>query len=265
MNQKYVIFDLDETLGFFTELSIIWDCLKKHQGVTGQRCFDELCLLFESCIFRPGIFDVLNVLKTRKKSVKIILYTNNNGGKEWLNHIITFMERRVNKRGFFDKIVPGYNPKLKGKNDRTTYNKTYSEIIRCADIPPNAKIIFFDDLIHQGMKHKNVNYVHLHPYCFPLKSTYIINKLQKSFFGFINYSNILYLQQCIHQYHVNYAHHLLEKRNTNVYDSDIFIPLMKFLNASGEKQKTKKNKKYSRNKTRKHRRSHPRSVSSLDT
>ena len=27
---KIVVFDLDETLGYFTELGIFWDCLKKY-------------------------------------------------------------------------------------------------------------------------------------------------------------------------------------------------------------------------------------------
>jgi len=255
MNQKYVIFDLDETLGFFTELGIIWNCLTSHQAVTGQKCFDELCLLFEKEIFRPGIFSALNLLKINRKHVKVILYTNNNGGIEWLNHIISFMERRINARGLFSKIIPGYDPNLKEKDSRKTFDKTYSEIIRCADIPRDAKIIFFDDLIHPEMKHKNVTYIRVKPFCVPLKPSYVINKLQRSFFGFINYSNMIYLRNCIDKYHTYYAGHLLERTNNKVSNTDIFIPLIKFLNEKDKIPpipcKTKKNKKSSKNKTKK--------------
>lgn len=244
MTPKYIVFDLDETLGYFTEMSIIWGCLQSIYKVKGQKSFDELCIVFEKHYFRPGIFSVLKYLKSKGDAVRVVLYTNNTGSMEWLKHIISYLERRSEAEGLFDKIIPGYNPKLKGPKHRVSFEKTYSEITRCADIPKNAKIVFFDDVHHPGMIHKNIKYIRVRPFCNPISSSAIISMLQKSYFGFMNFSSNIYLKDCIHTFHLQYAHHLV---TTHVSTNDIMIPLKRFLR---EPKKTAK-KRHSNSSRRK--------------
>ena len=161
---KYVVFDLDETLGYFTELSIIWNCLQTVMNLHTQKQFHALCQVFEKDFFRPGIFRTMAYLRDNRDRVKVVLYTNNTGSISWLKMILSYMENKVGAPGLFDTIVPGYLPHGPANQMRSSFNKTYEEIRRCANIPANAKVIFFDDLEHPGMIHKNVTYIKVKPY-----------------------------------------------------------------------------------------------------
>ena len=246
---KYVVFDLDETIGYFTELSIIWGCLQTIYKVSGQKAFDELCYLFEKEYFRPGIFSTMNYLYSKSDTTRVVLYTNNNGSIQWINHIISFLERRSKAPGLFHRIVPGFRPRLSGPHDRRTFEKTYAEIMRCANIPKNTKIIFFDDVSHPKMLHKNVTYIHVKPYSHSMRSSTIIDKLQKSYFNFINYSSALYIRNCIRKYHHQYFEHMKHHGNTRITKTDIYIPLRRFL--IGPKKTAKKRVNDKKNRTRK--------------
>jgi hypothetical protein len=248
---KYVIFDLDETLGYFTELGVIWGCLQKLHRVSGQAAFNSLCSLFENDYFRPGIFSVLKYLKSKESTVKVVLYTNNTGSLQWLKHIISFLEERSEAEGLFSKIIPGYRKGLDGPRDRRTYEKTYREIIRCANIPKTAKIIFFDDVYHEKMVNQNVKYVQVKPYLKMNHSKTIIDKLQKSCFSFINYSTSMYLYECIHQFHYDYANHAYHANisKKNIDKNEISKALIEFLKTTNKT--TKKRDSTSKRKTKK--------------
>lgn len=249
MVKKYVVFDLDETLGYFTELGIIWSCLETVYNASGQESFNELCRVFEKEYFRPGIFKAMRFLKEQGNDVRVVLYTNNTGSVKWLKLLLSYIEERSGGGEIFHKIVPGYRPGMKGPHARTSFNKTYSEIIRCADIPSDAKIIFFDDLKHEKMLHPNVTYINVRPFFHPLRATYIIEKLQNSYFRFMDYSSNSYLYKCIRSFHNNYISNGHHKRSTRVSKDDIIEPLRIFLNK--RKRTIKRVKKSNRSKTRK--------------
>ena len=65
---KIVVFDLDETLGYFTELGLFWDSLieyikaEKINYKLAQDDFNETLDLFDEFV-RPNIVSVLNYLK----------------------------------------------------------------------------------------------------------------------------------------------------------------------------------------------------------
>ena len=65
-----------------------------------------------------------------------------------------------------------------------------------------------------------------------------VDKLQKSYFGFINYSSAMYLKKCIHSFHMQYAEYMRHQGNTRISKTDIFIPLRRFINGP---KKTAKN------------------------
>jgi hypothetical protein len=70
---KIVVFDLDETLGYFTELGIFWDCLKNYlkqesnKTILTQSDFNDVLDLFPEFL-RPNIINILTYLKKRKES-----------------------------------------------------------------------------------------------------------------------------------------------------------------------------------------------------
>ena len=61
---KIVVFDLDETLGYFVELGLFWDCIQAYidkcdiQFIMGQQEFNSLLDLFPEFI-RPNMFQIL--------------------------------------------------------------------------------------------------------------------------------------------------------------------------------------------------------------
>lgn len=245
---KYVVFDLDETLGFFTELSIIWDYLKKTEKIHGQDAFDKLCELFVDDYFRPGIFETLTYLMDMKNKgfvKEVVLYTNNTGSIDWLKHIILFLEKKSYSNGLFDKLVPGFNPYVKCKKCRTREEKTYEEIIRCASIPSSANIIFFDDIYHHMMNNPNVKYIRVPPYFHMVHSKTIIEKIQNPIYGFgvMNPNNIKLLYNSIHDFHVHYLHYAKYQNKNTVTPSDIYNPLYLFLNDNNPPQSQSKRRK----------------------
>ena len=62
---KIVVFDLDETLGYFVEYGIFWDCLKKY-FINESLDFNETLDLFPE-FFRPNIMNILIYLRKKKK------------------------------------------------------------------------------------------------------------------------------------------------------------------------------------------------------
>ena len=60
---KYVVFDLDETLGYFTELGIFWDSLKSVLKNLNQNEFNKFVIYIKN--FRPGIFSIITFLLKR--------------------------------------------------------------------------------------------------------------------------------------------------------------------------------------------------------
>ena len=82
---KIAIFDLDETIGYFTQLHSIWYCLNIFfNNNLNQRDFNNLCELFTN-YFRPNIFD--NFLQLYNNNININIFTNNYGPKDWVNMI----------------------------------------------------------------------------------------------------------------------------------------------------------------------------------
>ena len=88
---KIVVFDLDETLGYFVELGMLWDALNdyiqrhKIDKPIDQTLFNEVLDLYPEFL-RPNILKILLYLKKRKQKShcsKILIYTNNQGPKEW--------------------------------------------------------------------------------------------------------------------------------------------------------------------------------------
>ena len=182
---KAVVFDLDDTIGHFEQLSIFLHGLE--QGIVGfkQRgeYFTKILDMFPK-FFRPGIIDSLKLLKKRKqrdKCLKVIIYTNNNGPRAWTLAIKNYLEKKI-KYKIFDRIITKYN-RHSLVNCRTTHNKTHTDLIRCTNLPKQSRILFLDDQYHELMNHKNIQYLKLAPYHYRLSPDIMINRFLHSSIG----------------------------------------------------------------------------------
>lgn len=169
MPKKYIVFDLDETLGTFVQLGIFKDALEATFEIAlTQQAFNELCQAFIKS-FRPNLLQILKTIQQHKKpsrDVYLVIYTNNIGPKSWTVQIKTFLEDQLQEPGLFDHIIGGYIDMNNQRNElcRTTMAKLPADIRRCIGSPLDAKYIFFDDQDHPEMIQHNVTYIKSKPY-----------------------------------------------------------------------------------------------------
>ena len=223
---KIVVFDLDETLGYFTEFGIFWDSLLyyvklKNKPILTQSDFDDILDLFTEFL-RPNIINILLYLKEKKNSNcchKMMIYTNNNGPKEWANHIIKYFEKKINFK-LIDQLISAF--KVNGKNVeicRTTHNKTHKDLIRCTKIPVNSEICFLDDTFYPEMANDNIYYINVKPYYYDLQFDYMINKFKESSVGKkIIYNDIEFEKIMMENINI-YKYNCIEK-DLNEYEVD---------------------------------------------
>jgi hypothetical protein len=258
---KIVVFDLDETLGYFTELGMFWDCLKQYlkqensKTILTQTDFNDILDLFPEFL-RPNIINILTYLKKRKESKcchKMMIYTNNNGLPEWAHHIISYFESKI-KYKLIDQLIAAF--KINGKQVeicRTTHNKTHNDLIRCTKIPSNAEICFLDDMFHPGMVNENIYYINIKPYYYDLKFNEMIHKFMNSDCGKKIISDDDNFEKIMIDEFKRYNYKCLDK-NLKEYEIDkvlgkqIMTHLQEFFNKPS-KNKTHKNT-IKKNKTR---------------
>jgi len=171
---KIVVFDLDETLGYFSEFGMFWSAI----GLKTQQEFNDTLDLYPEFI-RPDIINVLLFLMQKKRTNHcnhIMIYTNNQGPKEWAILIKSYFEYKTGGV-IFDKIIAAF--KVNGKQiefGRTTHNKTHQDFIKCTKVPKNSQICFLDDVYHPEMKNNNVYYINIKPYVHDLPYETLIER-----------------------------------------------------------------------------------------
>ena len=182
MNQKnlrVVVFDLDETLGYFQQFASFCqglEFLKKKKLNPNEVMF--LLNLYPE-YFRPNLFEIMLFLKQKKinKEVsKICIYTNNNGPKQWAKQIYKFIEHKINYK-LFDNHIGAY--KIDGiqiEKNRTTHNKTLGDLFKSTKIPTRSKVCFIDDLYHPHMVGNTVKYIQIQPYTIELPINVITSR-----------------------------------------------------------------------------------------
>lgn len=187
-SSKIVVFDMDETLGYFVELGIFWDSLKSYIKMKNidmkidQDLFNKVLDLYPEFL-RPNIINILNYLKNKKRDKhcnKLMIYTNNQGPLEWAQHIKHYFESKIHNQ-LFDQVINAF--KVNGKHVeicRTTHMKTHKDFIRCTKVPEDSKICFIDDVYHPGMKNDNIYYINIKPYAHDLSFEIMIERFIES-------------------------------------------------------------------------------------
>ena len=179
---KAIVFDVDETLGSFSDLFILWNQIRPQDAsptVLNER-FIQLALLYPEFI-REGIVESLKYIHKKilaGKSHKVYLYTNNQCTyPEWIKLIIHYMDYLVHgntQSSMFERPICAF--KINNRvvdTRRTTPFKTHSDFIRCSLLPKYTEICFIDDTKYAEMIHARVYYIQPPPYYHSLHSTTI--------------------------------------------------------------------------------------------
>lgn len=222
-SSKIVVFDLDETLGYFVEFGMFWDSLK-HYYKNNESKFESK-LVFDQTLFnkvldlypeftRPNIINILNYLKKKKQDQhchKLMIYTNNQGPPEWAHHIKSYFEDKI-KFSLFDQIIGAF--KVHGKQvemSRTTHMKTHKDFISCTKIPETTQICFIDDVFHPGMTNDNIYYIHIKPYTYDLPFETIIERFCNA--GLISVEDPTSMKVGVNSGMKRYAYTYVEKQH----------------------------------------------------
>ncbi len=253
---KIVVFDLDETLGYFTQYGIFWDCLSKYfKKELTQSDFNQILDLYPEYL-RPNIVNILTYLKNKKKNNccnKMMIYTNNNGPREWARHIVSYFENQINYK-IIDQIIAAF--KINGKRVeicRTSQNKTHRDLIKCTKIPADAEICFMDDSFYPEMANDNIYYINIKPYYHDLDFNEIIERFVSSEIGKSLIEDKSDFINLMHKY-IDQFNYIVSKKNMDEYEIDkiigkhIISHLQNFFNRS-TKNKTFKNRGNKKNKT----------------
>ena len=183
--QRIAVFDMDETLGYFSQIYIVWRLLMNtSKRKLSIHNFFSLCDIFPD-VFRPGIISIIKELK--EHDIPVVIYTNNNGEKWWAKLIVYYINHKLGcdvHDGYIRTIIGAFivNGKIVD-NRRTTMKKTFNDLRNILKLNNYAQVLFVDDIEHPGMRHLQVDYIKIPPYVCIYNTNDIINTLLRSQFG----------------------------------------------------------------------------------
>lgn len=181
--KKTVAFDLDETLGNFSDLFLLWVRIPMLDRT--QLTFNRLLDLYPE-FPRVGIFAVLQMLKMKILAGEcrpIYLYTNNQCEPDsWVYFILAYFEIKTGVQ--FARPICAYkigNRRVEPK--RSTNAKTYADFAKCSNLQQPFELCFIDDRNHTGMRRSRVYYIRPPPYFHLMTRDDIEDRFNASEFG----------------------------------------------------------------------------------
>ena len=184
-HDKVLAFDLDETLGGFSDLVSLWHIMTiGRESIKTQKNFNALLDTYPEFL-RYGILTILEYLYHKKKQglcSKLYLYTNNRYSPEIPRYIAKYFDYKLGiysdmenmaKTHLFDHVICAF--KIGNRvieTCRTSHRKLYSDFIRCTLLPRTTEICFMDDIYHPGMNHSKIYYIQ------PKEYQHSVNKVE---------------------------------------------------------------------------------------
>lgn len=196
---KTIAFDLDETIGSFGDLYLLWVGIETYikSTVDHSVLFRELLDLYPEFL-RHGILSILEYLLHKKRMgecSQVVLYTNNQCKEGWIEHILQYLGDKLGEP-LFDKTVCAFKIHNKITNkERTSNNKTYTDLIRCIMLPRSAEVCFIDNSYYEDMVHDRVYYIQPRSYEHSLSTDEIIDRFISKWVLFslpVNFESTLY-------------------------------------------------------------------------
>jgi len=203
--KKVIVLDLDETIGSFSDLYILWSTIYEYIDFMNKYIFTEydsvessqqqsnmiefnILLDLYPEFFRHGIIHILEFIYNKKKNglCKVYLYTNNQiaydsdcSPTKWVSKIVDYLSNKIcDSIPLFDQLICAFKINRKIiEIKRTTKTKTYSDFIKCTVLPKTTEICFIDDSFFPGMACEKVYYIQPKAYTHYLNKDIIISRL----------------------------------------------------------------------------------------
>lgn len=139
---KNIVFDFDETIGYFEQIIDIIKHTKKTSKIEVFEFFNLFPLVFRTNIFE--IFNYIVRLKREKKIKSVILYSNNNN-EVFIGYVLSYIHEMINYP-LFDLTI--------SLNQTHNKNKNLSDLLKYSNGLLNKKssIFFIDDKEYDHMK-----------------------------------------------------------------------------------------------------------------
>jgi hypothetical protein len=254
--KKHFIFDLDETLGSFSDMYCLWKGLhhlfKKNSETVmfDKTLFCEIINLYPEFL-RYGIATILQYLhhkKTKKQCGNVYLYTNNQCESPWVECIVYFFETQFNIKNLFERPICAF--KINNKpfdNRRTSHEKSYGDFLKCSLLPKNAELCFIDDTFFPKMQNDQIFYLQLKPYQHSISVNEIIHRFIASH---INKTLFLLRFDEIYQWFQSCGglerpeKDLCEKKIDIEISRRLMYTIREFFYLSIKKEKTKRNRSH---------------------
>ena len=180
--RKIVVFDMDETLGIFSDFGAFMEILNaiiisrrksSNLKINIYDHFNEILDMYPE-LLRPRILEIMLFLAKMKRAGKcsnVMIYTNNSGPISWSHQIKDYFNKKAGYVGpqwigLFDKVIGAFkrpNGELVEVR-RTTHDKTYSDFVQCTNMTGKFEVFFIDDREHPGMHAENVYVINVKPY-----------------------------------------------------------------------------------------------------
>jgi hypothetical protein len=196
LKPKAIAFDLDETIGSFTDFCVIWQRLDPETKT--QQTFNAILDMFPE-FFRAGIFQILDFIYSKIESgncLPIYIYTNNQCQEQsWIERLVSYLEMRMRNgkpvvSDVFARPICAFKVRdVRVEMNRTSHEKTYSDFVRCSMLK-HTDVCFLDDQFHSKMVHRRVYYIQPPPYVHRLSPPEISDRLVAA--GFPAYTRIPY-------------------------------------------------------------------------
>ena len=170
-----IVFDLDETLGSYSDLYILWCALKDIIE------FNVLLDIYPEFL-RCGILPILEYIYQKKRGGicnKVFIYTNNQCADNFVELISNYFSYKINASPpLFDQIIRAFKSGNKIiEAFRTTHKKTPEDFIRCTLLPKTTKICFIDNTHFPEMEAKRIYYIQPMAYHHHLSKSDITDRL----------------------------------------------------------------------------------------
>jgi hypothetical protein len=224
-NNKVIVFDIDETLGSFTEIDILWnELIKIDNKLMNVYFFNQLLDIYPEFL-RYGIINILHFIYNKKKigeCYKLFIYTNNKSINSLVDYILQYFNYKLNSmENIFDKVI--YSFKINNKNidlRRTTISKTYNDLIRCVKIPETTEICFIDNTYFPKMSNKFIYYIQPISYYHNLTNREIVERFMNStVYKTIGFSIEYHYLISFFKNEKLFIHNKLNKLKTDIYVS----------------------------------------------
>jgi hypothetical protein len=180
-----IAFDLDETIGSFSDFHSIWARLEQYMRT--QLVFNDIMDLYPEFL-RVGIFSVLRYIKgkqERGRCLPIFIYTNNQcEDVSWIYKLLHYLEWKLspdNPVQIFARPILAFKIKnMRIEPNRTTHEKTYSDFIKCSMLSTSHEICFIDDIYYKKMKNRHVYYIQPPSYIHTIRYQDVMNRFMYS-------------------------------------------------------------------------------------